>query len=71
MNLRKNKPMNNKENVRLWEHVESNTQSINRIKENIGVLSTDMVWIKKFQWMIFGTSFTAMILILIKYLMGG
>ena len=59
--------MNSRELKRVWEHIETINKEMGEVKESIislrgdmkgqiSALTTDMSWIKKFQWAILGTS---------------
>ena len=55
---------------RLYEHAEIANKEMGLIKESLGVLSTDMNWLKKFFWIVAGSStgglITGIINLLIK-----
>lgn len=56
--------MNSRDKERIWDH-------IGTVEKHVAALAADMSWVKRFQWAIFGTSITAVVLIIIKTIIGG
>lgn len=52
------------------KHIEIINKELDEIRVHMAKLNTDVSWIKKFQWLILSTSLGALILALIKLLMG-
>lgn len=63
--------MNNGDRDKIWNHIGTINKEMGGVKEHVAVLTTDMGWIKKFQWMILGTSMTALVMIIMKTITGG